>query len=330
MNYIPSATSQRTPPKKDNKGCIIAFLLFVIAGLIGYIIYDKLQDNKVSDTLNSTEKSLAATKIDYQNLDSAKNILQAQYDVAVNKIDTLTTTNMQLSAAMQQRNADIAKKKEYIKSILSKANASEAELKEAQQKISELNGEIENYVAEINKLKAENQQLTTDKNNLTVEKNQLTTEKNQLTTDKKNLEDKVDVASTLSASHINITAIKMSGDKEKTTEKASKADFFRLSFVIDENRVAPSGSKQIYVVVKTPDGKTSATHGTFKTRDGNEIQYTETIPVNYEQGKVLPVSFDWKPGTEFTPGDYKIEIYNNGFKIGEATKPLKKNGFLGL
>jgi nicotinamidase-related amidase len=64
----------------------------------------------------------------------------------------------------------------------------------------------------------------------------------------------------------------------------------------------------------------------FKTRDGIELQYTETIDVNYEQGKVLPVSFDWKPGTQFIPGDYKIEIYNNGFKIGETKKPMKKGG----
>jgi myosin heavy subunit len=330
MSYIPSATAQRVPPKKDNRGTIIGILLFVIFGLVGYIIYDKVQDAKLTDSLTSTEKSLAATKIDYQNLDSAKNILQAQYDIAVNKIDTLSTVNVQLNQALQQRNSDIAKKKEYIKSILSKTNASEAELKEAQQKIAELNGEIESYVTEINKLKQENQQLTTDKNNLTVEKDQLTIEKKQLSSEKKNLEEKVDVASTLSASNINITAIKMSGSKEKTTERASKADFFRLSFVIDENRVAPSGNKQIYVVVKTPDGKTSASHGTFKTREGSEIQYTETIPVNYEQGKVIPVSFDWKPGSEFIAGDYRIEIYNNGFKIGETVKPLKKGGFLGL
>lgn len=324
MNYVPSATSNRnTPQKKDNQKTI---LWVIIACLVGYIIYDKVQDNKVSNNLTTTQQTLAATKVDYNNLDSAKNILQSQFDAATAKIDTLTTANLQLNAAMQQRNEEIAKRKTEIRAILTKKNASEAELKQAQQKIAELAGQVDNYVAEISKLKAENAQLTTDKNNLTAEKNQLTADKNSLTADKKNLEDKVDVASTLTASHINITAIKMRGDKEKETETAKRADFFRLSFVIDENRVAPNGKKSLYVVVTAPDGKTSATHGSFKTRDGVELQYTETIDVNYEQGKVVPVNFDWKPGTEFVPGNYKVEIYNNGFKIGESVKTMKKGG----
>jgi len=43
-----------------------------------------------------------------------------------------------------------------------------------------------------------------------------------LTNEKKNLEDKVDVASTLTASHINITAIKLRGDKEKKQKLQSE------------------------------------------------------------------------------------------------------------
>lgn len=327
MSYTPSATANRNvPQKKDNRNSIYALLIGIIALLLAYIVYDKVQDNKLSSSLTSTQQALAAKEIDYNNLDSAKSILQAQFDEASNKIDTLTTNNVQLNNALVERNKEIEKKKAEIKAILSNSNASKADLKNAQQKIAELNTQIESYVAEITKLKQENQQLTADKNQLTEDKNKLTEDKSKLETDKKNLENTVDIASTLQASHINITAIKMRGDKEKETETAKRADFFRLSFVIDENRVAPSGKKTLYVVVTAPDGKTSTTHGNFKTRDGVDLQYTESIDVNYEQGKVLPVSFDWKPGTEFVPGDYKIEIYNNGFKIGESTKAMKKGG----
>lgn len=325
MNYVPSATSGRSsnPEKKDNTKII---LWVVIAALVGYIIYDKIQDNKVSDNLTTTKQTLATKVIDYNNLDSAKNILQSQFDIATAKIDTLSTNNLQLNSALQQRNQEITKKKAEIKAILTKSNATKSELKLAQEKIAELAGEVDTYVSEISKLKAENQQLVTDKTKLTAEKEQLTADKTQLSEDKKNLEDKVDVASTLSASHINITAIKLSGDKEKETETAKRANFFRISFVLDENRVAPSGAKALYIVVTNPDGKTSVANGNFKTRDGQDLQYTEKVDVNYEQGKVTPVSFDWKPGTQFVPGDYKVEIYNNGFKIGETKKTMKKGG----
>lgn len=323
MAYVPSATANRTPPQKDNRNTVYAILIAIIILLLGYIVYDKTEDTKVAQT----------NFITIQNLDSAKSVLQAEFEIASKQVDTLTANNTQLETKLSEKNSELAKTKSAINSILKQNNVSVSDLKKAQKLIADYKAQLEVLQAEVAKLKGENlqltadkQQLTTEKSQLTTEKEQLSTEKNQLTTEKKNLEEKVDVASTLTASHINITAIKMRGDKEKETETAKRADFFRLSFVIDENRVSASGKKSLYVVVTSPDGKTSVPHGSFKTRDGVELQYTETIDVNYEQGKVLPVSFDWKPGTQFIPGDYKIEIYNNGFKIGETKKPMKKGG----
>jgi myosin heavy subunit len=323
MAYVPSATANRTSPQKDNRNTVYAILIAIILLLLGYIVYDKTQDKK-TEQLNF---------ITIQNLDSAKSVLEAEFEIASKQVDTLTANNAQLETKLSEKNSELAKTKASINSILKQKNISVDDLKKAQKLIADYKGQLEGLQAEVAKLKGENlqltadkQQLTTEKNQLTTEKEQLSTEKNQLTNDKKNLEDKVDVASTLTASHINLTAIKMRGDKEKETETAKRADFFRLSFVLDENRVAASGKKSLYVVVTSPDGKTSVPNGSFKTRDGVELQYTETIDVNYEQGKVLPVSFDWKPGTQFIPGDYKIEIYNNGFKIGETKKSMKKGG----
>jgi hypothetical protein len=51
--------------------------------------------------------------------------------------------------------------------------------------------------------------------------------------------------------------------------------------------------------------------------------------VNYEQGKVVPVNFDLKRSDKYSEGDYKIEIYHNGFKIGQGIKSLKKGGLFG-
>ena len=78
------------------------------------------------------------------------------------------------------------------------------------------------------------------------------------------MENTVDIASTLTASHINIIGIKMRGDKEKETDVAKRTDHFRVSFIIDENRVATSGKKVMYLVVTSPDNKTSSPNGNFK------------------------------------------------------------------
>ncbi len=38
------------------------------------------------------------------------------------------------------------------------------------------------------------------------------------------------------------------------------------------------------------------------------------------------MSFELAKAQNFIHGEYKIEIYNNGFKIGEAVRSFKKGG----
>ena len=126
---------------------------------------------------------------------------------------------------------------------------------------------------------------------------------------------------------MNVTALKLkSNGQESEVTKAKNAELLRISCTIDENRVAPSGNNTLYVCAFSPDGKPSGSEGNFILRDGTEKPYTNKVDISYEQGKISKVSFNWKPGTKFIPGNYKIEIYNNGFKIGEAIKELKKGG----
>lgn len=324
MNYTPSATSRTTEPK--NNKSLIALLIGIIIGMLGYIIYDKMQDNKVEEA--SSKKDIVIN-----NLDSARTQLQVLFDEATVRIDSISTSNIQLQGALADKNAVIVKMKQDIGSILKNKNATKAELQQAQSMIAQLNGKIDDLFVEVEKLKAENAKLTGENATLTTEKTQLTTEKQNLETnlnakdaENKELANAVDIASTLHASNIGIAAIKMRGDKEISTETAKRANFFRIAFLLDESRVAKAGSKMLYIIVKNPDGSTSAADGSFKLRDGSELKYTNKVEVTYEPTRKTPVSFDWKPSNEIVPGDYKIEIYNNGFKIGEAVKTMKKGG----
>jgi regulator of replication initiation timing len=218
---------------------------------------------------------------------------------------------------------------------LSDRNASKEQLAKAQEMIKELNGKIDDLGAQVEKLSAENKQLTASNEQLNTDKTQLATEKaavqDNLTKTQQEKAHVEDLASTLHASNINIEGVQLKGGgTEKETDKAKHVNYFKVSFNIDENRISPSGTKQFYVIVYNPDGTPSTPAGNFTTRDNGDKPYTNKVEVNYEQGKLTPVSFTWKPGDKFQTGDYKVEIYNNGFKIGEGKKTLKKSGFLGL
>ena len=326
MSYSPTASTPSPTPPKDNRKIIYALLIGALIVTWVYIIIDKQKNKEV----------ITQKEIQYVTVTNAKDSLQAAFNDATAKADSLTGSNVQLQGALAEKNSAILKLRSNISNILKKKNATDAELKEAKSMIAELNGKIDGLFTEIAQLKGENQQLNSANQQLTTEKTQLTTEKGELQTnlsktqaEKANVED---LASTLHASNIAVTAVKVKGNgTEKETSSAKRADQFVISCSLDENRVAPSGKKALYVCVYNPDGTPSATEGSFTGRDGNAKSYSNKVEVTYEQGKSLPVSFHWKPATDkFQSGDYKIEIYNNGFKIGEGKKSLKKGGFLGL
>jgi hypothetical protein len=150
----------------------------------------------------------------------------------------------------------------------------------------------------------------------------------------KQKESVIDIGSTLHASNFDIVGIKEKhSGKEKITTTAKRVDKLRISFDIDENRITQSGTKDIYVCITAPDGNPVSVDalgsGKFVTRDGAEKPFTKKVQINYVQGEKQPVTVEWTQNSGFQTGNYKIEIYNNGFKIGEGVKSFKKGGLFG-
>lgn len=323
-NY-PSSTSPGQPESqpRDNRKLIYGILIAALVGTWGYIIYDK---NKSSEKINQLTTQYTAA-------DSSRSAIEAEYNDALSRMDSLTGSNTKLSGELAERKTEIDNLKNEIKTELGKKNA---DLSKARSMIKQLNGKITDLLAQVEQLKQENQTLTVANADLTTQRDTLTAQKTRvqqaLDTTEAIREHIQDVGSTLHASNINIAAIDIKGSgKEKLTSTAKRADVLRISFDLDENRVASSGTKELYVCVTGPDGHPitipSNGSGTFQTRDSGEKVFTNKLNVQYEQGKRMPVSFDWKPETgKYQTGDYKIEIYQNGYKIGEGTKALKKGG----
>jgi chromosome segregation ATPase len=196
----------RSADNKNNRNKIIFGLL--IAALVGswaYIIYER---NKTKE-----EKLLFVDRIQKDSIDRVA--LQLQFDMLSTKADSLTTNNQELQGSLAERTSEINKLKASISSILKKKNATAEELAKAQKQIAELNSKIEELFAEVETLKAQNKQLTASNEQLNEEKKKLNEEKDALNSDldktKKEKAHVEDVASTLHASNVNITAINLRG-----------------------------------------------------------------------------------------------------------------------
>lgn len=312
------------PKKSDWRTFLLIGLVIALLGTWGYIIWDK----------SKTKETLVLKEAQYGAVVTEKDTLQTLLDEATMRFDMLKTSNAKKDSSITIKDREISEKKARIQSLLSKANATKEELAEAKRLITSLNTDIQGYQAQIEALKGQNIQLTQEKEVVTQEKIKVQQNLDSAKTVIKEREDVIDIGSTLHAANFNIVGVnERKGGKEKETTKAKKVDKLRISFDLDENRIATSGAKDLFISITGPDGNPITVEalgsGKFITREGAEKLYTHKIQVNYTQGQKQTVSFDWKQNSDYATGDYKIEVFHNGFKIGEGVRNFKKGGLFG-
>jgi myosin heavy subunit len=257
-------------------------------------------------------------------IDSAKTKIQAEFIEVSAKADSLTNQNTSLKGDLLEKSNQIQKLKSNISSILRKQNATEVELAEAKTLIADLSGKVTNLFADLTKAQAENKDLTAKNEVLT---NTNSTLNSNLTATQKEKERLQDIGSTLHASTFNIQALKIKEDgTEKKTSNTRRANTIRLSFQIDKNKITPTGAQELFVCIIGPDGAAFNQTGKINTREDGTKAYSNKLSVQYEQNKELPISYDIK-NVKFTEGEYLVEIYHNGFKIGEGKTKLTKSLF---
>lgn len=321
-NYPSATPNEPRTPNRGNKNLLIGILAAGLLGTWGYLLYDK----------NKSGETLQVAQTQSENYMTQRDSLKLLYDDAEMRLDSITGANNNLQGEKSTLQKQIDANKAEIRRILNDRNATAADLKRARTMIADLNNQIASLEAEVSRLTGENQELTANNTQLTAEKQVLEQNLTISTTEKEALAQTVDVGSTFSASNIQITPVneKKSG-KEKATSSAKKVDKLVVSFDI-ENRIARSGPAEMYIMVTAPDGtvisNTELGSATLTTRTDGDKPYTTKVPVEYEQGTRKALSFPIRQ-EDFQRGDYKIEIYHNGFKIGEGVRTLKKGGLFG-
>lgn len=305
----PSGKSPERP--RGGKGLIYGILIAALLASWGYIMWDKSKATQ--------EKEVLQTQV--VTIDSSKNAVQAQFEAALSQIDMLKSVNDSLMTANSKEVNDL---KARISSILSKNNATEKDLADARSLIAQLKSKLDGYQEEIERLKGEKIVLVAQRDS--IQRNYDTaTAKNQA------LSQQVDLGSVLHASDFQITPLRVKRNgKEIATTKAKKADMMRITFVIDKNRIAPSGPKDLYVCITSPDGSPLAVEalgsGKFTLADGTEKLFTAHKTIHYTTGRDTTVTVDWKQNSNFKPGDYKVEIYEMGYLIGHGDVSMRKGG----
>src|SRR5665647_288088 len=317
---FPTSIKKSPTPRKNFKNLIIGVLLVALVGTGTFLA---ISMNKTGETIQQQQTQIATVT-------DQKSDVQKSFDASLARLDSMATLNSGLESKLTARNKEITKTKNEIRSILNKKNATAAELSKARNLIASLNDKITGMEQQVAQLTQDNQTLTQDKVVLNQDKDKLTADLTTTTATKDSLVQKVDVASTLNANNIAITPIDVRHNgKEKVTTTAKHVSKLVISFDVN-NRIAQPGTTDVFVVVTGPDGKPiseqSLNSGTFTTREDGDKAFTAKLPVDIETAKKKNVQFAFTPGNNFQEGNYTIQIYQNGFLIGEGARELKKGG----
>lgn len=298
------------------------------AGLLlslGFNAYQFIDNKNDQETLDKSVKELST-------ISSEKSQLEFDYKNLQDEYETLKNSIVDNDGLLANKEHDIKIQQEEINKILNDANATKEDLAKAESMIKNLKSEISTYKTEIIRLEKENAILVKNNALLTTERDSITTtltnERSERVAERQVAQQKEEeLSSTLSVSNHKIAPIKVRNNgKEVTKNKATKVDKIRVSFDIDRNSRAVSGEKEIYVAIRKPNGQIGkfggAESGTLKLHSGDEVAYSDKVKVNYQNGAGQTVSFDWEDAT-FEAGTYKIDIYQNGFKISQADVVLR-------
>ncbi len=318
----PYTTGNRSATNNTGRNVAIGVLAVVLLGTWGYLLWDK----------NKTTEQIQIKSAEITSANTAKDSVQTIYEEALTRLDSMVGYNNTLTGKLSDNQQEISRLRAQISTLSKNRNRSDAQSRDLRNLQAQAIAKINNLEAEVARLMGENQQLATTNTVLTQEKAQLQTDLQSTTTQKDELAAKVDVGSTFSASNINIKGVDEKGNgKEKETDKAKKVNKLVVSFDV-ENRIAQSGPTDLYVIVSAPNGQVisnaSMGSGTLTTRGEGDRPFTYKTSIEYEQGTRKTVSVPLRQD-KFEVGNYKIEVYQNGFKIAEGIRNLRKGGLFG-
>jgi len=294
-------------------------LLWVVVGVL--IALNALF---ISNYLNTKEEK---KQVEYKlaSTENAKKELEKQYADVMAKLDELKSDNQKLNTLIEQQKKDLDERAARIRNMLAKGNLDQKEIDRLMNDIRKLNNVIAKANYQRDSLMTANTALKSQNIQLMEDVKTVSDKNENLTVENTGLKNKVAVASVLKVE--NITAktyqVKESG-KEKETSKVGSVNRLKISFTLGDNYVAEKNQKVIYMKIITPGGATipSPEKGTF-TFQGSETSYTQKINFQFTNTR-QQIQLVWDKGnTSLAKGNYKVELYCEGFIIGNGSFDLK-------
>ena len=285
-------------PVKKKPVLLILFLIVLVCAL-GYLGY----------TYNSLKKQ---SEIEKAELERQKTQLEGELLNIYGQYDSLKSEN-------DTMNVKLLAEQERIERLL-KVNANNVyKIRMYEKELTTIRKVLRSYVVQIDSLNTANLELMAENLEVKQQLRQSEEEKQALSEQTDELSSKVELASVLSAKNIITTPL---NEKSRERTKAAKIDKLRVCFTLRENPILEAGPKVIYVRIARPDDVILTSGVNLFDFEGEQIVYTASREVNYENVDV-ELCIYWNNDGQLVPGSYNVRLFADGHEIGVSSFALK-------
>lgn len=272
---------------------------------------------------------LISLKGDLNSLESEKEQQRADFQA---EVDSLLKVHNELKANYGELSTQLAEKDSIIQADaveIKKLLDSQWDYNRIKRKVAELQTISQNYVHQLDSLYVVNQELVAENERIREEVQEERKQNRNLQRQKEELTNKVNLATVLRIYNLTADAVRFKGGSHETeTDKAGRTERIRVMFTIGQNDLVDAGPKTFYLRIADPS-KQIITKGMGDeyafTYQGELLQYTEKVTVNYENKEKDVRAYYIKPsGKNMQPGYYFVDIYDdNDNLIGQTSFDLR-------
>ncbi len=278
----------------------------------------------ISNYLNTKEEK-KQVELKLESTEIAKKELEKQYSDVLAQLDEFKGANAKLNNLVDQQKTELESKVAQIRQMLQRDKLNKTDLDKAREEIKQLNKMLSRLNERIDSLNSVNGVLKQENQGLQSDVKVAKDQNEKLTEENTGLKNVKAVASILKSENLKAVtfSIKDKG-KEKETTKVGSANRIKVTFNLGENFIAEKNQKTICMKIINPAGSTIASpdKGTF-TFQGNETAYTQKINFQFTNTK-QQLQLVWDKGNvALNKGNYKVEVYCEGFMIGTTTFILR-------
>lgn len=305
-----------------NQKVLLFGALGVFIGLIALMVVLIVQNARHSDNANQLLVEMDSLRVENDRLELAS--LTSEFDRLNAEFSQYEDQQLQITndSLVQQYNEAKNRVNTLLKELEKEKQSNRAnrqKIKQLEDEITTLKGIARHYLEEIKRLNDENEGLRKE---LSTEKDRnenLARENASVSRSNAQLTETVQLAKKLNITGLSLTAFKKNDKVEKNITKAKKLG---VSFTVSPNNTASAGRKNFYVRIISPEGSLLGSGPSF-SYDGASVTSTAMREMEYDNGE-LKVSVYWSVNTTLTPGDYTVEVFADGYRLGTGRFNMKK------